>query len=151
MFFMSWLDFIQVWPGLTDFTGFRVLNPILHVLCLLTRKINDFTSQNSFLTTMLAILGGVKSLLLRKLLGLFVVSFFVMSHEGRKIFYYSLPILSPILINIFKFALFTQFHFIKCKKLFFEVLEMSWKKIHKVVRGVCEVKIHSKRFSREWI
>jgi len=38
---------------LTDFTGFRVLNPILHVLCFLTRKIVDFTSENSFLTTMM--------------------------------------------------------------------------------------------------
>jgi hypothetical protein len=52
-FFMGWPDFMRVWPGLTDFTGFRVLNPILHVLCILTRKIADFTSQNSFLTTML--------------------------------------------------------------------------------------------------
>ena len=44
---------MRVWPGLTDFTDFRVLNPILHVLCFLTRKIVDFTSQNSFLTTMI--------------------------------------------------------------------------------------------------
>jgi hypothetical protein len=24
----SWTDFTRVWPGLTDFTGFRVFNPI---------------------------------------------------------------------------------------------------------------------------
>jgi hypothetical protein len=42
MFFPSWTDFIRVWPGLTDFTGFRVLNPILHVLYVLTRKIVQF-------------------------------------------------------------------------------------------------------------
>ena len=53
MFFTSWPDFIRVWPGLIDFTGFQVLNPILHVLCILTRKIGDYTSQNLFLTTML--------------------------------------------------------------------------------------------------
>jgi hypothetical protein len=43
----------RFYTSLTDFTGFRVLNLILHVLCLMTRKIGDFTSQNSFLTTMI--------------------------------------------------------------------------------------------------
>jgi len=37
---------------LIDFTGFQVLNMILYFLCILTCKISNFTSQNSFLTTM---------------------------------------------------------------------------------------------------
>ena len=41
-FFPSWPVFKIVLPGLTDFTGFRVLTPILHVLCVLTCKIERF-------------------------------------------------------------------------------------------------------------
>jgi hypothetical protein len=39
MFFTCLSDFMWVWPGLTDFTGFWVLIPISHVLHVLTRKI----------------------------------------------------------------------------------------------------------------
>jgi len=42
MFFTSLPDFMRVWPGLTDFTDFQVLTPILHILYPLTRKIVRF-------------------------------------------------------------------------------------------------------------
>jgi hypothetical protein len=34
--------FLRVWPSQPDFAGFRVLTPILHVFCVLTRKIGRF-------------------------------------------------------------------------------------------------------------
>jgi hypothetical protein len=33
---------MRVWPSQPDFAGFRVLTPILHVFCVLTRKIGWF-------------------------------------------------------------------------------------------------------------
>ena len=42
MFFTSQPVFMRVWPSQLDFAGFRVLTPILHVFCVLTRKIGRF-------------------------------------------------------------------------------------------------------------
>jgi hypothetical protein len=42
MFFTSQPVFMRVWPSQPDFVGFQVLTPILHVFCVLTRKIGRF-------------------------------------------------------------------------------------------------------------